>query len=87
MSNYISPAIRQKVAGRANNVCEYCLIGEADSYFRHQVEHIISLKHGGLSDFDIAPRRTMLFTEIDLDDEGTLLLELKTAVAVGRGSR
>ena len=36
---------------------------------------------------EIAPRRTMLFTEIDLDDEGTLLLELKTAVAVGRGSR
>lgn len=52
MSNYISPAIRQQVANRANNVCEYCLIAEEDSYFRHQVEHIISLKHGGSSNLE-----------------------------------
>lgn len=30
---------------------------------------------------------TMLGTNIDLDNEGTLLLELNTAVAVGRGFR
>ncbi|MEQ1924078.1 MAG: HNH endonuclease signature motif containing protein [Pyrinomonadaceae bacterium] len=52
MSSYISHAIRQQVASRANNVCEYCLIAEGDSYFRHQVEHIISLKHGGSSDLE-----------------------------------
>ena len=52
MSSYISPAIRKLIVGRANNVCEYCLIGEEDSYFRHQVEHIISLKHGGSSDLE-----------------------------------
>ena len=52
MSSYISLAIRQQVASRANNVCEYCLIAEADSYFRHQVEHIISVKHGGSSDLE-----------------------------------
>jgi hypothetical protein len=50
MSNYLSPEIRQIVANRANHVCEYCLIAEEDAYFRFQVEHIISRKHGGTSD-------------------------------------
>jgi hypothetical protein len=50
MSNYLSPDIRQIVASRANYVCEYCLVAEADAYFRFQVEHIISRKHGGSSD-------------------------------------
>ena len=49
MSDRISFEIRQVVAARANNVCEYCLINEADAYFKHQVEHIISRKHGGSS--------------------------------------
>jgi len=52
MSNRISSEIRQIVASRANNVCEYCLIAEDDAYFRFQVEHIISRKHGGSSDLD-----------------------------------
>lgn len=50
MSSYISPEIRQIVASRANFVCEYCLIAEADAYFRFQIEHIISRKHGGSSE-------------------------------------
>lgn len=29
--------------------CEYCLYPEAYSAFRHQVDHIISRKHGGSS--------------------------------------
>ena len=36
---------------------------------------------------EISPKRTILFTNIDLDNEGFLLLELSTAVAVTRGSR
>lgn len=52
MSSYISPEIRQVVAGRANYVCEYCLIAEEDAYFRFQVEHITSRKHGGSSEID-----------------------------------
>ncbi|MBK9216319.1 MAG: HNH endonuclease [Chloracidobacterium sp.] len=52
MSSHISPAIREQVAKRAVNVCEYCLIAEEDSYFCHQIEHIVSLKHGGSSDLD-----------------------------------
>ncbi|MBA2734989.1 MAG: HNH endonuclease [Acidobacteria bacterium] len=52
MSNYISPETRQIVARRANFVCEYCLIAEEDAYFRFQVEHIISSKHGGSSELE-----------------------------------
>lgn len=52
MNNRINPQIRQTVASRANNICEYCLIAEEDSFFRHQIEHIISRKHGGSSELD-----------------------------------
>ena len=52
MSSRISPEMRQIVATRAHNVCEYCLIAEADAYFRFQVEHIISRKHGGSSELE-----------------------------------
>jgi hypothetical protein len=49
MNSYVSPEIRRRVAERADDICEYCLISEEDSYYRHQIEHIISLKHGGSS--------------------------------------
>ena len=52
MSNYVSAEVRSSVAERAGNVCEYCLIAAEDSYYRHQVEHIISLKHGGSSEVE-----------------------------------
>lgn len=47
MSRYISEQLRQLVANRANYICEYCLIHEDDTFFHCQVDHIISLKHGG----------------------------------------
>ena len=37
--------------------------------------------------FDIKPKSTILFTTPDLENDGTLLLDLNTAVSVGRGSR
>ena len=36
---------------------------------------------------EINPTRTLLFTNVDLDNDGTLLLELNTAVNIGRGLR
>ncbi len=44
--------IRQIVAVRAHYVCEYCLIAEADAFFKFQIEHIISRKHGGSSELE-----------------------------------
>jgi hypothetical protein len=42
--------LRRLVASRANGLCEYCLIHEADTYLGCQVDHIISEKHGGATD-------------------------------------
>ena len=52
MSNRISSETRRIVTSRANYVCEYCLIAEEDSYFRFQIEYIISRKHGGNSELE-----------------------------------
>ena len=46
-SDHISDRLRQKVANRAEHLCEYCLIHEEDAYLGLQVDHIISKKHGG----------------------------------------
>ncbi len=49
MSRYIPESIRNQVAQRANFRCEYCRIYECDGFIKFQIEHIISLKHGGTS--------------------------------------
>jgi hypothetical protein len=46
----ISRALRLFVAERAAHRCEYCLLHEDDSHTPHQVDHIISIKHGGSSE-------------------------------------
>ncbi|MDU9049880.1 MAG: HNH endonuclease signature motif containing protein [Candidatus Electrothrix sp. Rat3] len=51
-SRYINPDLRQFVAERAEHLCEYCLIHEDDTYLGCEIDHIISLKHGGISDAD-----------------------------------
>ncbi len=38
------------MAERASFRCEYCLLSEDDSFTAHQLDHIISRKHGGASD-------------------------------------
>jgi len=48
----VSESLRRFVAERAAWRCEYCLLHESDSYSPHQIDHIISRKHGGLSDSD-----------------------------------
>jgi hypothetical protein len=40
------------VTRRARNCCEYCLLHEDDSYSPHQIDHIVSRKHGGVSSPD-----------------------------------
>jgi hypothetical protein len=48
----IRDELRAAVAQRANGRCEYCLIHEQDAGFSHQVDHIVSRKHGGLTTVD-----------------------------------
>jgi HNH endonuclease len=39
--------VRREVIRRAGNRCEYCLIHQEDAASHHQVDHVISEKHGG----------------------------------------
>src|SRR5205823_10505338 len=50
MSDYINPELRRLISDRADHLCEYCLIHEDDSFFGFEADHIISLKHGGLTE-------------------------------------
>lgn len=44
---YISAELRRLVASRAEQICEYCLIAEEDTFYGCAIDHIISEKHGG----------------------------------------
>ena len=50
MARWISAELRQTIADRAKLLCEYCLIAEQDTFYGCEVDHIISLKHGGSSE-------------------------------------
>ena len=50
MATDVREELRRLVADRARHRCEYCWLHEDDAYFPHQVGHIISRKHGGLSE-------------------------------------
>ena len=52
MARWISAELRQIIADRANQLCEYCLIAETDTFYGCEVDHIISLKHGGSTEPD-----------------------------------
>jgi len=49
MSSYINNDLRQLIAMRAAYLCAYCLIHESDTSHGCQVDHIISLKHDGVT--------------------------------------
>ena len=42
-------ALRRDVTQRAGDRCEYCRIHQEDTASRHQVDHIIAEKHGGMT--------------------------------------
>lgn len=49
---YISPALRRQVEQRANDRCEYCLLPADITFFPHEVDHVIAVKHGGATNSD-----------------------------------
>jgi hypothetical protein len=51
-TTYIPAPVRREVIARAENLCEYCLIHDDDTFFGCEVDHIISEKHGGPTDED-----------------------------------
>ena len=44
---HIPEDLRQLVLDRANGKCEYCFLNQANAIYPHEVDHIISEKHGG----------------------------------------
>ena len=44
---YITVELRRFVIARAEGLCEYCLIHEADTFIGCQIDHVLSEKHGG----------------------------------------
>jgi len=48
----ITEDLRIEVSQRAKERCEYCLLHEGDAGFPHQIDHIVSRKHGGSSTLD-----------------------------------
>ncbi len=49
---YINEGLRRQVEDRANHCCEYCLLPESLSFYAHEVDHVIALKHGGTTEYD-----------------------------------
>lgn len=47
---YIGAELRRKVVARSEEICEYYLIAEEDTFFGCEADHIISEKHGGRTD-------------------------------------
>ena len=52
MSRYIAEAVRQIVAQRADYCCEYYHIHQDEVFYPFHIDHIISLKHGGITELD-----------------------------------
>ena len=46
---YVSDKIRLRVWQRSSNCCEYCLLNQKATFWTHEIDHIISLKHEGLN--------------------------------------
>ncbi len=47
---YISKQLRQLVFQRAGGRCEYCLIHQDDRPETHPLDHVLAIKHGGLTE-------------------------------------
>jgi len=52
MTSYISTDLRRLVFERAVGRCEYCCVGESDTFYGCQIDHIIAEKHLGTTTED-----------------------------------
>ena len=49
---YVSNALRRLVMERAAHACEYCQLPDALSFYPHEVDHVIAIKHQGKTQAD-----------------------------------
>ncbi len=52
MRKGIPSKLKNEIALRANQKCEYCLLPEKISFYSFHIDHIRSLKHSGSSELD-----------------------------------
>lgn len=50
--SYIPDALRRLVEQRAAFCCEYCQLPANVSFYPHEVDHVIAIKHGGTTNAD-----------------------------------
>jgi hypothetical protein len=74
MKRYISDTLRKFVAERADHCCEYCKTDQKDSFYTFQIDHIISLKHGGSTTKDNLCYSCFPCNNSKGSDIGTILL-------------
>ena len=73
MSSLISDALRPLVRSRADLLCEYCLTYEDDCLFILQIDHIISVKHGGATELENLALACIFCNRQKGSDVGTIL--------------
>ena len=74
MSRYIPEKLKIKVIHEADNCCEYCLQSNLFSFYPHQIDHIISLKHGGKTELNNLAYACFACNNTKGSDIGTMLL-------------
>lgn len=74
MNRHIPERLRKIVAERANYRCEYCLLPELLAFYSFQIDHIISMKHGGLTTESNLAYSCVTCNNAKGSDIGTILL-------------
>jgi hypothetical protein len=75
MSSLINDEWRLLVRSRADCLCEYCLTHEDDCLFTLQIDHIISVKHGGLTELENLALACIFCNRQKGSDVGTVLAD------------
>ena len=75
-STYIPAELRRLVVERAQQICEYCLIHEEDTHFGCQIDHIISEKHGGVTEAENLAYACSFCNRFKGSDVGSVMEEL-----------
>lgn len=79
-TTYINAELRRLVIARADRLCEYCLLHEDDAYFGCEVDHIISEKHGGLTNAENLAYACMTCNRNKGSDVGSIVMPLDSGI-------
>jgi hypothetical protein len=81
-TTYVTAELRRLVINRADNLCEYCLIHEEDTFFGCEVDHVISEKHGGPTEAGNLAYACLICNRNNGSDVGSVLPPLSSGVFI-----